>query len=400
MAYNYVIPSGTIVPDTQDTLTIVQGEYQVTFGQNLNLSPSTIQGRLIEIETTSRNDAARNNAQLANQINPNLAGGIYLDAIFALMNSERNNTTYTTTIVNLTGQPLTPIASNVLFTNTVTGEQFMTTSAVVLDSGGLGSAPVQAINPGPISADPGTITGIVASTAPLGLETVTNPNPPITLGTLTQSDSAANNYRNVTLASQSVGQEEAIITALYLTTGVTSVNFRKNDMSTPQTIDGVLLAANSIYVIVAGGTDLDVATTIDRKKQAGCGYNGSTSVDIVNPFSGQTITVLFDRPTIIGILVRITANASNFIGDPVAAIKQAVLDYVGGQLAGEQGLQIGVSVSPWELGGACNREVPSIFINNVEIALLSDGIYGNTVIPIGINKQALITGSYISVDLI
>ena len=82
--YDYVATTGVIVPDTAVIQTQVQDEYLAAFGSDLNISPSTPQGILITTETLARSSVADNNATLANQINPNESGGIFLDALLAL----------------------------------------------------------------------------------------------------------------------------------------------------------------------------------------------------------------------------------------------------------------------------------------------------------------------------
>lgn len=83
--YNYITSSGVIIPDTAEQRTAVENEFKAVFGQDLDISPETPQGVLITMETENRDAIVRNNAELANQINPDLAGGVFLDAIWALM---------------------------------------------------------------------------------------------------------------------------------------------------------------------------------------------------------------------------------------------------------------------------------------------------------------------------
>ena len=77
----YVTNTGVIVPDTADVKTQVQNEFKEALGQDLSLEDSTPQGRLIDAETIARKAVLTNNAQIANQLNPNTASGVYLDAI-------------------------------------------------------------------------------------------------------------------------------------------------------------------------------------------------------------------------------------------------------------------------------------------------------------------------------
>jgi len=75
-AYDFVSDTGVIIPDTEVLKEEVQQEYLDVFGEDLNLSDETPEGILISAETSSRTGVATNNAVLANQINPNLAGGL------------------------------------------------------------------------------------------------------------------------------------------------------------------------------------------------------------------------------------------------------------------------------------------------------------------------------------
>ena len=82
--YQYIDTTGVIVPDTATIQSEVEGEYKAVFGQDLVVTPNTPQGVLITAEVAARSNVVRNNAALANQINPNLAGGVFLDAIWAV----------------------------------------------------------------------------------------------------------------------------------------------------------------------------------------------------------------------------------------------------------------------------------------------------------------------------
>src|ERR1700748_1520530 len=93
--YNYISTTGTIVPDTSDILSDVQTTYQDVFGTDIVLTPDTPQGLLITAEALAEAAVAANNAQLANQINPNIAGGVFLDAILALTGMQRTAQTQT-----------------------------------------------------------------------------------------------------------------------------------------------------------------------------------------------------------------------------------------------------------------------------------------------------------------
>lgn len=400
--YNYITEFGVIVPDISVVNAEVKAEWKGVFGNDLNVSPKTPQGAQIVSETVARANVLRNNAQMANQLNPNEAVGILLDAIMALTGIERTPNQFTLVSgVNLTGTPSTTIPSDSQASETVNGEIFNLVSDILLDTFGNGVGIFQAINPGAIAAAANTLTKI--ESGPLGWETVNNATAGV-LGALQQSDVAARSYRRQTLATQGSSLAEAVTSAVRAVPGVLSLSFRENRKATTQVIDGITMVPNSIYACVDGGTDLDVADALASKKSGGCDYNNGMGVPvsetITQPFSGQVMDILFDRPEILEILVQIVVKSSSAIQDPTAIVKQAIEDYQNGEIDGENGLQVGVPVSAFELAGAVNVESPGIFVTSCKISLVTPLSFSCDEIPVELWQKANIAPSNITVTVI
>lgn len=403
--YSYIVPTGTVVPDTETIQGSVETEYKNTFGQDLIVTPDTPQGMLITAETLARVAVAMNNAALANQINPNLAGGIFLDAILALTGAQRKPSVHTIVSANLTGVAGTVIPQGSQARDTADGSLFESMSAVTLSPGSPGTATVnfQAVEPGAITVAIATLTDIVSDV--LGWETITNPAIQSVLGSETQSDEAARQFRRQTLALQGTSLSEAIISALYNLTGVKSVGFRENISPSTQVIDFVTMVGHSIYACVDGGSDIDVANVLLDKKSGGCDYNNGASshpVDqiVVVPRSGQIMHILFDRPDLIPVICQVTVKADSSITDPTNAVKSAILAYVNGELNGEAGLTIGTPVSAFELAGAVTTVYPGIFVHDLKISLQSPINLDYAEIPIRIYQKAVMDSGSISVILV
>lgn len=393
--YQYINQTGLIVPDTEDVLGEVQQEYRDVFGQDLVVAPSTPQGALIVAETTARTDVVRNNAALANQINPNQAGGIFLEAIAALTGLAREpGEPSTLSAVNLTGQPGTIIPAGSRASLGIDGLQFESLAQVTLDLLGMATVDFQAVEDGPVAVNIGDLDTVVS--AVLGWETVSNPTA-ATLGKLEESDIAFRRRRGVTLALQGSGGPEAIISALYNTEGVKSLTFRENVTDATEVIDGVSLVEHSIYVCVDGGTDQDIAATLVDSKSSGSDYNGDQVVDYVEPISGQTYEVKFDRPDLVAILARVTVKVSGATADPDVLVRTALLAYVNGEIEGESGFTVGTSVSPFELAGAINIMSPGLYVQKVEIRKQASGSYAVDEIPIEIFEKATLSDGGITV---
>lgn len=380
--YNYITVTGVIITDTDVIYNDVVAEFQQTFGSDLVITPNTPQGVLIVSETASRTAVADNNAALANQINPNVAGGVFLDAILALTGSFRSPATPSTVTVTLTGVSGTIIPQGSQVSDSVYNNVFQTTIQVtIIDNAA--TVIMESVQNGPIVAGANTLTQILSNI--LGWETVTNSEAAV-LGTVTQSDEQARQLRRVTLSAQGASTAGAIISALYLTPDVSSLFFLENISPSTQVIEGVSMVGHSIYLCVDGGTDLAVAETIQSKKSAGAAYNNGASMTPISqivtvPYSNQLITVLFDRPDAVEIGVAVSVVVNQPVQDPVTTVQQAILNYANGLLDGLPGFIVGANVSPWEIGGAITVQYPSIYVQSLQVKIIS-GSYQYTEIAI------------------
>lgn len=394
--YQYVDETGVIIPDTGVLQAEVEDEFRSVFGQDLIVTPNTPQGVLITAETIARSNVLQNNATVANQINPNLAGGVFLDAIWALTGGGRLTAEFTVVPgVELLGLPgtLIPAGSQA---SLIDGTLFESVSDVTLDGLGEGAVDFQALDPGPTAVNVGALTQIV--TAVLGWDQVTNPTAG-TPGRNEESDLASRQRRKNTLSLQNVALSEAITSALYDTPNVRSLAFRENFTKADDTIDGIFLLANSVWACVDGGTDDDVAATLLEHKSMGANWNGAVTVNVVDAASGQTYPVKFDRPTGVPVKARVTIKNAGSLIDPATAVRDAIVAYAAGDLEGEPGFVVGASVSSFELAGAVNRQAPGIYVLNCEISLVSPTSWVVGEIAIALDELASIVSGNIEVIL-
>lgn len=372
--YIYTDDTGVITTDTSVIQTQVEDEYKAALGQDLNVSPNTPQGVLITTEVLARTAVADNNATVANQINPDLAGGVYLQALMALLGSFTTAGSSSIVLATLTGVPGTVIPAGSQASETGAGAIFQTTVDVVIPAEGtINAIEFQSLLTGPIPCAADSLTQIVNGV--LGWETVTNPAAG-TPGTLDLSDNQIRTLRKNTLAAQGMGFAQAISSDLYLTAGVTSLTLRENTSDDPATIDGVLMAPHSMYTCVAGtASSIDIATTITNSKNGGCAYNNGKGIQeqqiVVNQYSGQPITVLFDRPSTVTVAIRVTVAALSSVQELSDTVTDAVITYAAGELANMPGFTVGANVSPSQIAAGIAQSVPGIFIESVEVATQS-----------------------------
>lgn len=381
--YRYLTSQGVIVPDTSETRAQVEEEFRAVFGQDLVTEPSSPAGLLITRITEERDALARNNAELANQINPDIAGGVFLDAIWRLTGGNRNEAVKTHLFgVEMRGVPGTIIPAGSL-AESQAGDRFELVNSVQLDATGFAAGTFRALDYGAIQVP---VSGlIVVASSVLGWETVGNPFAAIP-GRPEEGDAQARRRRRQTLARQTTSVNEAIVSRLYDIPEVRSLAYIENYDDQDRTIDGIFLRKHSLWACVEGGSDNDVARALFETKTVGGGYNGAVVVNVMDEATGRPYEVKFDRPDEVPLLIRVTVKASSL--DAQTLIPQLVMNYVNGNIEGDVSFVVGADVSPWEISGAINQQEPSIGVRKVEISLVGSGVWTSDVYGIAPNEVA------------
>lgn len=366
--YSYLTINGTVVPDTAAIQADVEQEWVDALGLSVAPDPSSDEGRLIDAEITSRISVARNNALLANQLNPNLATGTFLDAQLALVGSERDGEEQSTVQMDLTGVASTVIAASPLkYVEDDNKNLWFLVSDATLDGSGDATATFRSVEYGPITASSGTITKIVSGV--VGWETANNPAD-ASPGKLEQTDVSARRQRKTELGSNALNNTAAIISAVSALEGVNGVKFLENFTGSTDTFSGVSLVEHSTWICVDGGVDEEIAEAYFNARSGGSDFNGDEEVVYVVPISEQEVTVKFDRPDDKPLICRITAvEGVSTIDD----IKNAAILYVDGLIDGYDGFTLGEDSSPFEIASGINAVLPNVFVSKVELATVADG---------------------------
>lgn len=366
--YTYINSSGVIVPDTEQLQGQVEQEYKDTFGEDLDVTPETPQGRLIELDTRMRSEVLQCAATLANIINPNLAYGIFLDSIAALTGCYRRQATRSEVMATLGGTPGTTIPANSLATNEDYSKVFVLSQSVMLDENGTATARFYSQEYGEVQLAAGELNTI--KTGVIGWETITNSGA-ATIGKSRETDSELKERRVDTLfkGRSFIGDIKSWLLKI---DGVKSVDIYNNYKLNPVTVKGVTIDPKSVFICVYGGSDQEIGKALHMANSPGCGFMGNTTVTVTDPWCNHEYEVSFYRPTEISIDVKVYVKVDTGSGDVTGAIKQAILNYQDGFVENIDGLQIGVGVSPFEIASAINIEVPGVFVQQVLIAKHSE----------------------------
>lgn len=375
MPYDYLTTTGVIVPDTSTLKSDVQAEYTDQFGDDLLLEDETPQGRLIDVETTARSGVVGLTAQTANQINPNVAAGIFLKDICALhgVSADPDAATLLDGVV-LSGTPKTIIPSGSRIAD-ADNNYYALVAQVTLGADGTATGSFQATVYGALDPAANTVVTIVDGL--FGWVSVTNPNAPTTVGSFSTTDAELRLKRLAMLSQMGKGPVEAINANVLAASGVRWLTSRDNPSSTGATIDGVVLPPSATWICVQGGVDADIGQAILASKQTGSpltpgsGNGTAVNLSVVNTTSGQTYPVIFTRPDELRLTARVTVNSGSAI-DPSTAVPDAFLAYANGDLDGERGFVVGASISPFECAAALNTQLPDLFFRKVELAIFGD----------------------------
>lgn len=393
--YDYVTSTGVIIPDAAEVRVDVENEYKAVFGSDISTDPSTIEGRLIDAEVTARLSVARNNAKLANQINPNLAEGTFLDANYALVGGKRDAAEQSTVELTLSGVIGTNIPAGSLVEDINKKLWYLVSKATINGTGNV-TTTFRSVDYGAISAATGTITKII--TQALGWQSVTNLQP-ASKGKLEQSDVSARAQRELEIGLNSRSNSHSIIAKISDLVGVNGITFRENYTNATKIIDGVTLKPHSTYVCVDGGADNEIAEAYVKSKSGGSGFNGNVSFTYTDTISKQIYNVLFDRPEYIPVSIKVTvknASSVNIVDD----IKSVIIKYANGEIGGENGFMLGEYVSPFEVAAAVNSQLQNIYISKCEVALKNNMTFITDTISMKLWQKATISENDIDVIIL
>jgi hypothetical protein len=383
-SYTYLLDTGTIGIDTTDLLNDVESEWKAAFGATLDLDASTPQGTMIAAETTARTSVMKNNSDLANMQNPNLAYGTFLDAICALLGIERGeNISTIASGITLLGDPNTaiPVGSRIQSPN---GDIFDLMTAVTIPANGSTKGDFKSEAFGYILVETGEykiLDGVLGwGSAQVAGGVTVKP------GSVESTDPQLKNKRDEQLAVQGTASAMSIHANVLNVADVTSVNVVENNTGAAGVVNGVTFTKpNAIWVCVAGNPIAgDVAAALYAAHNAGCPWdygaagNGvpqdaPNGVAVVDPITGLPYNVQYTTPIIYDTYVNITIHQTPASSPGSSAIQQVILNYCQGNLEGEEGLVVGADLSAFEVSGAVARYYPGLYVKSCQVAAVPAG---------------------------
>lgn len=373
--YRFISTSGVVIPDTGDIRNGVVEMFKSVFGEDIDTTPETIVGRLIEAFTVYLRDTVGITAQNACQFNLNVATGIYLDALGALFGVARMESSRSSVSITMSGAYGTTVPSGTMFA-TRAGNAFYLSSDAIIGSGGTASGTALSMNYGPVECTAGDMISIVSAVN--GLTSVTNASD-ASLGSIGESD---NSYRNrIKSAIGGFGGSVAsVYKHLYEATYVNGSDetvksvrhalVANNGDAIAVTVNGITLAPHSIFVCVdipsetAGSAaetarNKSIANAIAKGKSLGCGITNITnsiSATADSEFGGITTYFFKAQP----IYINVSATWGNNISPGSSDLSQRMEEII-------SGFGIGATITSAEVMDALSLAYPTLRVLSVTL---------------------------------
>lgn len=443
--YQYNQATGLIVPDVFTLLDDSRTAAKEAFGDKLNTSEQTPQGRIIEAFALLKSDILGMNASVSNQLNISYSTGRFLDNIGAFYGVYRNSASHTKISIVVSGDANTVINAGSVVSSKK-GIKYEVASQITIPSNSNVAEGVA------IAIDEGAITPCfdeesddydpvdTISTGIVGWKTVEGEEI-LAVGAAEESDDA---FRSRILESRVFGVSfvESISAELNKISGVrssfvydngngydilytTSGDIVKLEEAKVKSLKGVIIPAH--HVIVIADCDADsydaVATAIFKTKSVGSGLvklyeqNGKGYGDwdvedtssesgwkytkqrgITDEWYGGAYTMYFMTPVEVTFSIVIDVVKNKYSGDAkalIADVKKWILQWGLGNIDGVDGLGVNVPVYSHECGAAVSSAIPEIKIMDCGLyectadKLTEDGD-GNVVPPAGVTRKSKI----------
>lgn len=380
-------PNGFVAPPESEIVTGTTADINSAFGGNLNPAPETPQGQLAVSWAATIGNTFDLFCYMASQFDPAYAEGRMQDALGRIYYLERDPAEPTVVQALCSGAAGVVIPVGAL-ARSVDGNTWNATQAGTVPLTGSITLPFACTTAGPIACPPNSLTTIYR-TIP-GWDTINNPSEGV-LGRNVESRAEFEARRAASVALNAVGVLSAIRANVLNVENVLDAYATENPTGAPVTIGGVVLAANSLFVSVAGGNADDVAKAIWRKKPPGCAYNGSTTVAVIDDNSGYSIpypsySVSFTIADALPIIFRVElANNALVPNNAVELVQSAIV-------AAFAGLD----------GGARAQIGSTLFASRFYAGIAGLGAWAQIVaISIGSpnNPEAVVTGSIAAATL-
>jgi uncharacterized phage protein gp47/JayE len=359
------------------------------YGDTINVNPNSPDGQMVNIVAQAKLDILEFALQIYASFDPDEAVGTQLDARCAINGVIRNPGSYTlqqvevtvTQSVTINGLDAFPVTGAFVVQDS-TGNRYSPLTTQNIVAAGTYTIVFRALVLGAIESSPNTITTI--ATIQAGITAVNNPSGPSSIGLIEETDSALRIRRQNSVSLPSQGYLQGMIGALLNTEDVLQAIVIENNTGVTD-LNGI--PGHSIWCIVLGGSNEDVASVIYRKRNAGCGMFGSVTVPVLQ-VDGTLFDVSFSRPT----------DEQLYISFDIEALTGAIdVNYIRAQLLARLQYGINQTANTTAIVVLVNQLAPNASVTNEGLSL-DDITYEAVVSPSTVDKKFILSASSIIIN--
>ncbi len=324
---------GLYADEVADVREEVARQWQAAFAAPgrpaLDVRPETPQGQLIDSQTAAIADKDSELLYLASMFNPLTAQGIWQDALGAIYFLTRKLAIRSQVACLCTGAAGTVIPAGAIVRDE-NNVQWQNVAPATIGPQGTVTSTFACLEPGQVSVGAGAVNKI--ETIVPGFDAVTNPAPAI-VGRLEETQGEFETRRYASVMKNAHGSLGALYGSLANLEGVIDCAVLENDTPEPVVKAGVTIPGHSVCIAIVGGDEGQIAETIYRKKDMGCGTFGNTEVSwTAADIPGQPIyRYRILRPASVSVYVNVVITPlSGAVSDVEALIREAIISNFNG----------------------------------------------------------------------
>jgi len=327
---NEITSTGLTIESLNTILQNLEDGLKLIYGNDINVNSNSPDGQLINLIAQTKIDLLELIQQIYNSFDPDKAIGRVLDERVAINNIQRKAGTYTFQEVEITTDRALNLdglddeandPDGVGYTVADDeGNEFVLLDSQIIASAGTYAFTFRAKNLGKVETLPNTITNPVDII--LGITNINNPSVATSIGEDEETDVELRLRREKSIALASLGYLDGLLGALLNISDVSDAVVFENITDTTDS-DGI--PAHSIWAIIEGGANTDIAEVLYTKKSYGSGMKGTVLVEITGE-NGLVFPARFDRPSPKDLYIRFDLKPTTGSSFDLDAIKDYIVD--------------------------------------------------------------------------
>ena len=380
---SYVDETGIYLDTFAEIKDALISDLKEIFGEGINADNAARFGQLINIISERVADQNELVQLVANSQDPTSAVGVWLEQIVRINGITKNEAEFSTVPLRLTASIS---GTTVLEGDTIevasTGEKFAIDADTTVAPSGTEIVSATAVNPGQIAMDAGLSFsggGLKINNPRYGFANVES-TADASLGALEETDQALRIRRELAAAKTGSSSVSAVYQKLADIDEVTEVKVYENINGTT---DSLGVPGHSVWCILNGGNEADIAQVVFENVGAGVGLYGDNPYVYADPITGENWTVTWSFGSEVPIYVNVrTRKITGYPGDGDSRIKQNIVDFFGGNFtlngSAVEGFGLGDDVSNGRIFTPANA-VPGHQIEDIWISTSPGPTSGATI---------------------